>query len=222
MPQGLWCYRVDRRRVALGGALSDGGGLWAWMNRTLHLEDEAVERESILNAMEPDGHGLSVLPFWAGERSTGWHAKARGSILGLSMHTSATEILRASMEAVAYRFALIEEALREFAPGAVIVASGGALNASSAWAEIISDTLGRRLLITGAEESSSRGAVLLALEASDKIKSIGEESAPVERILEPDMIRHEIYRKARRRHEQLYERLVADPETAELINHSRP
>lgn len=221
LPPGLWSYRADRRRVVLGGALSDGGGLWAWMNRTLRLEDETSGLESELAAMEPDGHGLTVLPFWAGERSTGWNSAARGSILGLSMHTRAVEILRASMEAVAYRFALIVEALEEFAPGAEVVASGGALKASGMWAQIISDTLGRPVLITGAEESSSRGAVLLALEASDKIKSIGEGAAPVERIIEPDMIRHPIYRAARLRQEQLYRRLVADKETAALINHSR-
>jgi sugar (pentulose or hexulose) kinase len=81
--------------------------------------------------------------------------------------------------------------------------------------------MGRRLSITGAEESSSRGAVLLALEASDKIKSIGEECAPVEQVIEPDMIRHERYRKARLRQQQLYERLVEDKATAQLINEPR-
>lgn len=222
LPQALWCYRADRRRIALGGALSDGGGLWAWMNSTLRIHEDAEERESALASMEADAHGLTVLPFWAGERSTGWSGAARGAILGLSMHTRPLEILRAAMEAVAYRFALIAEALYEFTQeGAMFVASGGALRASPVWAQIISDTLGRPLEITGAEESSSRGAVLLALEASDKIKSIGEESAPVELVIEPDMIRHESYRKARERQQHFYERLVADKEAARLINYRR-
>jgi gluconokinase len=213
LPQGLWCYRADRRRVVVGGALSDGGGLWAWMNEALRIEREAEELESALFSMEPDSHGLTVLPFWAGERSTGWHASARGAILGLSMHSRPEEILRAAMEAVAYRFAQVAEALFVFAPGASIVASGGALHASPAWAQIVSDVLCRPLSIAGAEESSSRGAVLLALEASDKIKSISEESAKVERIVEPDMIRHARYSKARSRHERLYELLIADETT---------
>ncbi len=29
IPDGLWCYRIDRGRVITGGALSDGGGLYA-------------------------------------------------------------------------------------------------------------------------------------------------------------------------------------------------
>ena len=218
-PRGLWCYRADRRRVVVGGALSDGGGLWAWMNESLRLHKRA-ETEMELSALEPDSHGLTVMPFWAGERSTGWNGFARGAILGLSMHTRPFEILRASMESVAFRFAQIMEALEEFAPGARVIASGGALHASHVWAQIVADVLGRPLIISGAEESSSRGAVLLALEASDKIKSICTESAQTERIVEPDMIHHALYRKARERHDKLYLRLVADEETARLINTS--
>ncbi|MBD0370179.1 MAG: gluconokinase [Pyrinomonadaceae bacterium] len=213
LPRGLWCYRADRRRVIVGGAISDGGGLWAWMNEALRLNLDEAEREEALLSMEADAHGLTVLPFWAGERSTGWRAAARGAIIGLSMHTRPLEIMRAAMEAVAYRLALIAEALFEFAPHSSIIASGGALHASRAWAQIISDALGRQLLITGAEESSSRGAVLLALEASDKIKSFGEgHGVTCERVIKPDMIRHTIYQKARQRQQQLYERLIEDKE----------
>ena len=218
LPTGLWCYRADRRRVVAGGALSDGGGLWAWMNEALRLDADAAETERTLAEMEADSHGLTILPFWAGERSMGWSADARGAILGLSLHTRPIEILRAAMEAVAYRFRLIWEALAPLAPGARIIASGGALQASAAWAQILSDVLGRTLEITGAEESSSRGAVLLALEASGKIKSIGEDCAPVELTVEPDMNAHDRYCRGLKRHAQLYERLVSDKETARLIN----
>jgi gluconokinase len=218
LPLGLWCYRADRRRVVVGGALSDGGGLWAWMSRTLRLHDNLEETERALAALDADAHGLTLLPFWAGERSTGWEGRARGAIIGLSMHTSAPEILRAAMEAVAYRFALITEALDEIAPAAQVLASGGALHASLVWSQIISDVLGRAIALTGAEESSSRGAVLLALEASDKIKSIVEEQAPVDRMIEPDMKRHARYRKGRARHEELYRRLIGGRETIPSVN----
>src|SRR5579859_7267508 len=71
IPWGLWCYRVDRRRVVLGGALNDGGNLVEWCRKTFRLgEPDAVEKE--LAAMEPDAHGLTFLPFLAGERSPGW------------------------------------------------------------------------------------------------------------------------------------------------------
>ena len=31
IPPALWCYRADDKRVILGGALSDGGNLYAWL-----------------------------------------------------------------------------------------------------------------------------------------------------------------------------------------------
>src|SRR6185436_15906951 len=66
IPWGLWCYRADRRRVVLGGALNEGGNLVDWCRRTLRLgAPEQVERE--IAAMEPDAHGLTFLPFLAGE-----------------------------------------------------------------------------------------------------------------------------------------------------------
>jgi gluconokinase len=218
IPSALWSYRADRRRVVVGGALSDGGGLWAWMNEALRLDQRVEETERALADLGPDAHGLTVLPFWMGERSTGWHGLARGAILGLSLHTRPLEILRAALEAVAYRFRLITEALSPFAPGARIIASGGALRASNAWGQIISDVLGRPLEIARAEESSSRGAVLLALEASGKIKSILDEAPPVERIIEPDMRAHARYEAGLKRQQKLYDRLVDDEEAAQVIS----
>src|SRR5262249_58182238 len=103
---GLWCYRADRRGVVLGGALNDGGNLVDWCRRSLQLgPPEEVERE--LAAMEPDAHGLTLLPFLAGERSPGWVAHARGAIAGLRLDTRPPQVLRAAMEAVALRFELI-------------------------------------------------------------------------------------------------------------------
>jgi len=39
LPPELWCYRADRNRVVVGGALSDGGGLYHWLTSALTLSD---------------------------------------------------------------------------------------------------------------------------------------------------------------------------------------
>jgi gluconokinase len=211
LPSGLWSYRADRRRIVVGGALSDGGGLYGWMKDALAIKTDAEEVESALAAVEPDGHGLTLLPFWAGERSMGWAASARGAILGLTMHTRPIEILRAAMEAIAYRFTLIAGALDGFAlEGAKTVASGGALRASPLWAQMLADVLGRPLTVSGVRESSSRGTALLALEATGKIKSIADAHAPLAQTYEPDMARHARYRAGQERQQKLYEQLICD------------
>ena len=155
LPAELWCYRLDQTRIILGGALSDGGGLHAWMRETLFANEDPKSIEVALEAMEPDGHGLTVLPFWAGERSTGWSTEARGALLGLSIHTQPIEILRAAMEAVAYRFALIAKALEPFAPDASVIASGTALRSSRVWTQMMADVLGRPVMLAGLSDTSN-------------------------------------------------------------------
>lgn len=187
-----------------GGALSDGGGLVAWIRAAFKLEGSDEEIETALNETPPDEHGLTLLPFWAGERSTGWHPNARGTIVGLTPSTQPIEILRASMEAIAYRFARIAISLEEVAPHSIIVASGGALNASPFWRQLLADVLGRPITLSGAHEASSRGAVLLALEMKGRIRDIADVPPTLGRTYEPDMARHALYREGIARQEELY------------------
>jgi gluconokinase len=205
----LWSYRADRNRVLVGGALSDGGGLYAWVRESFALGDDAQAIEQALGEMEADSHGLTVLPFWAGERSTGWSPSARGAIIGLTMDHRPIQILRAAMEAVAYRFALVTDALDHLAPDASIIASGNALSSSPVWAQIIADVLGRPVLLSASREASTRGAVLLALEATGKIESIQDSEHSVERTFAPDMSRHARYQEGIGRQAKAYDNLIA-------------
>ena len=204
---GLWCYRANRKRVVVGGALSDGGGVQQWLYESLNLYGDPAAMQEKMAALEPDAHGLTVLPFWSGERSTGWHAEARGAIFGLQQQTKPVEIMRAVLESIAYRFALIARALDDIAPNATIVASGNALRSSPVWLQIIADVLGRPLLLGGSAEASSRGAALLALEAVGKIATIEKDQFVVDQVFEPDMSRHARYQQGLARQEELYNQL---------------
>jgi gluconokinase len=218
IPPALWCYRADHRRFVVGGALSDGGGLYSWLRDAFAMQEQKETTERALALMEPDAHGLTIMPFWAGERSTSWSSNARGAILGLTMHTRPTDILRAAMEAVAYRLAFIGDALESLAQGFGIVASGGALLSSTIWAQIIADVMGRPLMLSGVHEASSRGAALLALELAGKIENVALVPAPPGKIYQPDMARHALYRKGLERHRKIYERLIVDQEFARLVS----
>ena len=210
LPPSLWSYRVDHRRVVVGGALSDGGGLYRWLTRSLVVAEDQIELVRTLSCIDPDSHGLTVLPFWSGERSTGWTGDARGAILGLTQTTTPVEIILAALEAIAYRFALIARALESVAPGAKIVATGNALRSSRLWSQIITDVLGRPVMFGGSPEASIRGAALLALEAVGKIGSIEEVDVSVDEVFEPDMNRHVVYQRGLERQEEFYRRLVSD------------
>ncbi len=208
IPEGLWCYRVDSRRLLLGGSLSNGGSLYAWLTETLRLPAaEEVERE--LHAMPPDAHGLTVLPFLAGERSVGWVASARAAVVGLSLATRPMDIVRAGLETVAYRFALIHAELREACPALRdVIATGGALLASPAWTAMMADALGVPLTPSTEAEGSSRGAALLASEALGLIPSLDAVAAGTGPTIQPDPLRHARYRAGLARHRALYDLLI--------------
>jgi gluconokinase len=212
VPAGLWCYRVDRRSALVGGATSEGGNVYAWLRQSLRL-GEPAEVEAALAAMAPASHGLTVLPFLAGERSPGWAGNVQATIHGLTLATTPLAILRASLEAVAYRFAIIERRLFERSgPAAVrVIASGGALLSSPAWMQIFADVLGRAVVASAEAETTSRGVAILALRSLGALASLEEAAAADGPAYEPDPQRHAVYEEAVARQAWLYERVISSP-----------
>jgi gluconokinase len=206
IPEGLWGYRVDEQRVVMGGALNDGGSLLDWLRGSLQLPD-LREADDDVAAMEPDSHGLTVLPFWGGERNPGWADDAHAAIVGLRLSTSPLTILRACLEAVAQRFAAIDALLRQAQPNArELIATGGALLHSNAWMQIMADTLGRPVLASAEAEASSRGAAILALEVMGAAPP-NNQPATTSRF-EPVPEATQRYRAAADRQRHLYDALI--------------
>ena len=110
---------------------------------------------------------------------------------------------------MAFRLALVYDRLAPLAAaGHDVVASGGALLHSPAWAQIVTDALGRPGGPVGGEaEASSRGAALLALEALGVARSRRSGLArPDPRSRPPSGTRR--YRAARERQRRLYDNIV--------------
>jgi len=198
VPRGLWIYRADRSRVLAGGAISNGGSVYRWVqDRTVAGSAEDVDRA--LRGRAPDAHGLVVLPFFAGERSPDWPLAVRGGIVGMTLETTPLDLLQATLEAVAYRIALIWDMVHATIPEVrEIVASGGAPARSPAWVQILADVLGHEIVVSEEAEASSRGAAIVALEhlGAARADALGVERG---RAYQPDETRHARYREARDR-----------------------
>jgi gluconokinase len=208
VPKGLWRYRIDAERALVGGATSEGGNVLTWCRELLALPDgDALERRLATRA--PDEHGLTVLPFLAGERSPGWRGDARATITGLSLATDALDIGAALLEAVALRLSIVHERLAPLAAANHrVIASGGALLHSPAWARMIADAFGRPLTLSREAEASSRGAALRVLEA---LGAPPPPPAPLGAPVTPDPTRHAAFRAARDRQQRLYDNVVGSP-----------
>lgn len=207
IPSGLWCYKIDKKRSVIGGAMSNAGNLFAWLKQTLILPDSEDILEEELSKIAPDSHGLTMLPFFSGERSIGWHDNAKGAILGLQMASKPIDLLCAGLEAIAYQFFLIYQELSKVlgAPNE-IVATGGGLYNSKVWGKIIADVLGQNLSLSNQQEASSRGAALLALEALGILKL--EQNNTFDKIYSPNLENKLLYEQALKRYQDFYEKLV--------------
>jgi len=185
---GLFLYRLDERRFCEGGALSDGGNLYAWLERTLRgpLDEPSAD------------HGLTFLPFLGGERSLGWDPGRRGLVAGLSFETTPSDIAQAALEGVTYRLA---DVLGAIGGVEAVVATGGGLLSNPAWVQLLADVLGRPVEVSAVAEGSSRGAAAVALERL----GLPVPPPPVAHVVEPQAGRHEHHLSAMRKHRELIE-----------------
>ncbi len=179
--QGLWLYAVDKKRALLGGALSEGGNMLAWLKQTLRLSDLA-EFDQQFASLQPAAHGLTVLPQLAGERSPGWHPHAAMTIAGLTV--LASQVMQPRL-----------------------IVNGGALLKSALLRQILADTLNRPLELSANSEASARGAALLALETLHLLPNLTQLQPATTTIVTPDPKRHQIYCEAKARQQELYQKM---------------
>jgi gluconokinase len=210
----LWVYRLDRNRNVLGGALSNGGNVAQWLAD--QFGDGSFEELSTeASVLAPDSHGLTILPFLAGERSPSWNDQATGHISGLRLSTTGADIYRATLEATAYRFAAIYDDLRGIVKSDhEIHANGAAVLNSPLWLQILSDVLEHRIDALDAEaEASARGAAICALEAIGALDSIRPQASEVIRSYHPDLEKAVAYRQGRERQRILEDAISSIPVT---------
>ena len=202
IPLGLWRYWLDRRRVVVGGALSNGGNFVAWMRQTFGMGTarDSARIERAVARIAPDSHGLTVLPFLAGERSPDYPADAFATIAGLRLSTSREDIFRAGLEGIAYRFREVLEELVTIARIDRLIASGTALTASRVWPQILADVIGCSVAVPREPELTSRGAAAIGFELLGQPRAVAPSIAT---IYHPDKRAHAVYLSAAERQGRL-------------------
>jgi sugar (pentulose or hexulose) kinase len=141
---GLWAYPFADGVMLVGGALTDGGSLTSHVAAALGTSPAATT-DAIASSNDNHSTGggggkfdedslrpspVLCLPFWSGERSTGWQGGARGVWAGLDYANTRPEaLLHAAMDGVAFRLRAILDALRTVVVEAATAA--GACDGSS-------------------------------------------------------------------------------------------
>jgi gluconokinase len=164
IPSGLWCYRFDKDRSLLGGAISDCGRVFTFLESTLQGMDS--DRGARILAEDPTTATPLFLPFLSGERSTGWNGAARGTFTGISAATTAHDIYRGALEGVVLSYRRLAIQLRELAPDAdQLVVSGRVGQERPELVDLLSDAMGLPAEHVTMKRSTMRGTALLMLES---------------------------------------------------------
>lgn len=206
LPPGLWCYRVSHDRSLLGGALNDVGRALAWADVTLAVDQ--VEPEVLSSALLAEPHETTplVLPFFTGERSTGWAAGARAVITGVSVASAPVEVYRGVVEGIALAYARIVSQLREVAPQPERLFAGGSVTTDHPeLLQVMADAMRTPVTPVHLKRTTLHGTALLALEtlAPDVRRARPERG----KALTPDYNRRPYYTERFQRFERVYEAL---------------
>ena len=163
----LWSTSgVERGSHTLAAGMATSGSLTEWINDL--SGDVGFERLVEEAAKTPPGaDGLLMLPYFAGERTPVFDARARGVVAGLTLRHSRAHLFRAAYEGIAFGVRQILE-LFDGAdrPASRLVAVGGG-TAGGLWTQIVSDVTGRDQMVPRETIGASYGDALLAAMAVD-------------------------------------------------------
>ncbi|MDR2770415.1 MAG: glycerol kinase GlpK [Clostridiales Family XIII bacterium] len=151
-----------RAVYALEGSVFAAGAAVQWLRDELRLIDTAAESAFLAASVEDTG-GVYLVPAFAGLGAPYWDPHARGSITGLTRGTGRPHLVRAALEAIAYRTAdLIAAMERECGvPLTALQADGGA-SANEFLMQFQADIIGARVMRSACAESTALGAAYLA------------------------------------------------------------
>ena len=158
----LWTTNgVDPGTYTLAAGMATSGTLTAWIQQ---LTGGASFDQLVAEAagVPPGSDGLLLLPYFAGERTPIFDAKARGVVAGLSLRHTRGHLFRAAYEGIAFGVRQILEVLdRAGTPAQRVVAVGGGTQ-GGLWTQIITDVTGREQLVPAEAIGASYGDALMA------------------------------------------------------------
>ena len=214
--QRTFCYHIGNRLWFAGGAINNGGIALRWFRDNFgeRAKKEAQKTGASVYKILCDyaqtapagADGLFFLPFLAGERSPHWNSSMRGILFGLSLHHSQAHVIRSLIEGICYRLLSVIQPLEDLIGKSSEIRVTGGFTRAPVWLQILSDILGRELMVTGEPEGSVLGAAAFAYHTLGLIDSFRYllERNPITQKVRPEAKAHEFYRTQFDRYMHLY------------------
>ena len=155
-------YRVDGKTTyALEGSIFVAGAGVQWLRDKINFIKKASDTEKILKSLETN-KGIYLVPAFTGLGTPYWNAKSRGVLSGLTRDTGIKEIVRATVESVAYQTYDLFEAMKNDGLRPKIVRVDGGMVKNNWFSQFLSDIVNVKVLRPKVDETTALGAAFMA------------------------------------------------------------
>jgi len=155
-------YRIKGKTTyAMEGSIFIAGAGVQWLRDKLNFFKKASETENIVKSLK-DNKGVYLVPAFTGLGAPYWDANARGVLSGLTRDTGPKEIIRATIESVAYQTYDLFEAMKHDGLRPKLVKVDGGMVMNNWFSQFLSDVVDIKVSRPKVQETTALGAAFMA------------------------------------------------------------
>ncbi len=156
------CYRINNKTTyALEGSIFIAGAGIQWLRDKIRLINNAYQTEKIAKSKK-NTQGVYVVPAFTGLGAPYWNPKSRGIITGLTRNSDWKNIVRATVESVAYQTFDLFNSMRKDGLHPSSVKVDGGMVSNNWFTQFLSEILRIKIVKSGINETTALGAAYIA------------------------------------------------------------
>ena len=156
------CYRINNKTTyALEGSIFIAGAGVQWLRDKIRIIDNAYETEKIAKSKK-NSKGVYVVPAFTGLGAPYWNSKSRGLITGLTRDSDWRDLVRATIESVAYQTSDLFLSMRKDGLNPKSVKVDGGMVSNNWFVQFLSEILKIKITRSKINETTALGAAYMA------------------------------------------------------------
>ena len=155
-------YRINGKTTyALEGSIFIAGAGVQWLRDKIKFIKKASDTEKIIKSLKSN-NGIYLVPAFTGLGAPYWAVNARGVLSGLTRDTGPKEIVRATVESVAYQTHDLFEAMKNDGLRPRIIKVDGGMVKNNWFSQFLADVVDVKVLRPKVDETTALGAAFMA------------------------------------------------------------
>ena len=156
------CYRLNGKTTyALEGSIFIAGAGVQWLRDKIKIIKNASETEKVVKKLKSN-NGVYLVPAFTGLGAPYWNPNSRGIVCGLTRDTSQNEIIRATLESVAYQSYDLFNAMKKDGLKPNLIKVDGGMVKNKWFSQFLSNVINTKVIRPKVQETTALGAAFMA------------------------------------------------------------